>query len=319
MQKIIALCLFLTLSNSAFSEVLSSWNKGANRAAIIEFVEQVSRKGEHFVAPADRIAVFDNDGTLWSEQPAYFQLYFAIDRIKALAAEHPEWKQQQPFKSVLSGDLATALSSEKYLIQLVMASHAGMNQQEFSAKVSAWVSTAKHPTTGKKLTDMVFQPMLELLDYMRANGFKTYIVSGGGIDFMRPWVEKVYGIPPEQVIGSSVNKQFEIIDGKPIIQRLPKMNFINDKAGKPLGIDQHIGKRPIAAFGNSDGDLAMLQYTMAGPGKRLALYVHHTDAKREWAYDRDSHIGRLDKGLDEAAKNNWLVVDMKKDWRVIYP
>lgn len=323
MKKIVFLALSVLVSASSFAADLASWNKADSRDSIIEFVEQVTSKGKYYVAPADRIAVFDNDGTLWAEQPAYFQLFFAVDRIALMAKEQPEkykaWKTTEPFKSVLEGDLKKALSSEEHLIELVMASHAGMTQKEFREEVLAWLKTAKHPETGKKYTEMVYQPMLEVLSYLRSNGFKTYIVSGGGIDFMRPWVEAVYGIPPEQVVGSRIKKEFSIVDGKPVINRLPKMDFIDDKGGKPVGIDTHIGKRPIVAFGNSDGDLAMLQYTAGGDGKRLMVYIHHTDAEREWAYDRESYIGKLDKGLDEAKKNNWPVVDMKKDWKVIYP
>ena len=320
MRNLSILTLILLLSVNTLAADLASWNKSASRKAIIEFVETVTnKKSKHYVEPSQRIAVFDNDGTLWAEQPAYFQLYFAIDRIKAMAKDHPEWNTTEPFKSVLAGDLKTALSSEKHLIELVMTSHTGMTQQAFREEVLAWINTAKHPTTAKKFTEMVYQPMLEVLNYLRKNGFKTYIVSGGGIDFMRPWVEAVYGIPPEQVIGSQIKKRFDIIDDKSVIIRLPELSFNNDKTGKPLGIDTHIGQRPIAAFGNSDGDLAMLQYATSGSEKSLAVYIHHTDEKREWAYDKDSHIGRLDKGLIEAKKQGWSVVDMRKDWRAIYP
>ncbi len=254
------------------------------------------------------------------ENPLYFQLLFAIDRVKDLAGRHPQWKTKQPFKAVLDNDMkALAASGHKGLLELVMATHAGMTTEEFEKIVSDWLATARHPKLKRPYTECVFQPMLELLAYLRANGFKTYIVSGGGIEFMRPWVEKVYGIPPEQVVGSSIKTVFEIRDGKPIIVRLPELDFIDDKAGKPVGIHKFIGRRPIAAFGNSDGDLQMLQWTAAGKGLRFCLYVHHTDAKREWAYDRKSHIGKLDKGLDEAQKRGWTVVDMKKDWKAIYP
>jgi phosphoserine phosphatase len=276
--------------------------------------------GPDYVPPAERIAVFDNDGTLWSEKPLYFQLLFAIDRIKALAPQHPEWKTQQPFKAVLENDIkALAASGEKGLIQLVMASHAGMTTDEFEQIVTDWMATAKHPRFKRPYTELVYQPMLELLQYLRDNGFKTFIVSGGGIEFMRPFTEKVYGIPPEQVIGSSIKTKFEMQDGKPVLVRLPEIFFIDDKAGKPVGIQKFIGRRPIAAFGNSDGDLQMLQWTTAGKGKRFALIVHHTDSEREYAYDKESHVGRLDKALDEAKANEWIVVSMKKDWKVIYP
>ncbi len=299
---------------------LPSWNDTAPKKAILEFVAKVTDpKSPDFVAIPDRIATFDNDGCLWSEQPMYFQLIFALDRIKALAPEHPEWNTKEPYASIIRGDFKKAMAGgEKSLMEILMASHAGMTTEEFDAIATEWITTAKHPTTGKLYTEMVYQPMLELLAYLRENGFKTFIVSGGGIDFMRPWVEEVYGIPPEQVVGSSVKTKFEIRDGKPVIVRLPEVNFIDDKEGKPVGIQSHIGRRPIASFGNSDGDLQMHQWTQAGSGPRFSLYVHHTDADREWAYDRDSHIGRFDKGLDEARKNGWPVVDMKNDWNTIY-
>jgi hypothetical protein len=300
---------------------LPSWNDGSPKESIVEFVEKVTTKGgADFVSPAERIAVFDNDGTLWSEQPMYFQLFFVMDRVKAMAPEHPEWKQKQPFKAVLEGDIKAVMAGgEHALLELAMATHAGNTTEEFSQIVKDWLATAKHPKTGRPYTEMVFQPMLELLAYLRANGFKTYITSGGGIEFMRPWAEKVYGIPPEQVIGSSIKTKFELRDGTPVLVRLPELNFLDDKAGKPVAINQHIGRRPIASFGNSDGDLQMLQWTAAGDGPNLMVYIHHTDAEREWAYDRESHIGRLDKGLDEANTKGWMVVDMKKDWKIIYP
>jgi phosphoserine phosphatase len=303
------------------SDPLPSWNDGTAKQSIIDFVTKVTSRGSaEFVPDAERIAVFDNDGTLWSEQPMYFQLFFALDRVKALAPQHPEWKEKQPFASLLKGDVNSALAGgEHAILEIIMATHAGMTTEEFEAIVKDWIASARHPTTNRPFTEMVFQPMLEVLAYLRANGFKTYIVSGGGIEFMRPWTEKVYGIPPEQVVGSSIKTRFEIVDGAPVLVRLPKLNFIDDKEGKPVGINQHIGRRPIAAFGNSDGDLQMLQWTMAGEGPRFALYVHHTDANREWAYDRESHIGRLDKGLDEAQANGWTVADMKNDWKVIFP
>jgi len=303
------------------ADPLPSWNEGAAKQSIVDFVVRVTDPaGPDFVPEAERIATFDNDGCLWSEQPAYFQLLFAIDRVKALAPEHPEWKTKQPFKAVLDGDMeALAAGGMHGLLELVMASHAGMTTVEFEAIVKGWIATAKHPTTGRPFTEMVFQPMLELLDYLRANGFKTFIVSGGGIEFMRPWTEQVCGIPPEQVVGSSIKTAFEMRDGEPVLVRLPEIEFFDDKEGKPVGIHSHIGRRPIAAFGNSDGDLQMLQWTAAGDGPSFCLYVHHTDAEREWAYDRESHIGRLDKGLDQAEARGWTVVDMKDDWRVVYP
>ena len=299
---------------------LPSWNDGPTRSAIVGFVEKVTRKGSpDFVPPAERIATFDNDGTLWAEKPFYFQGLFALDRIKVLAPQHPEWQTQEPFASVLKGDLPKALAGgEKSIVELVMATHAGMSTAEFEQIVRDWIATARHPTTKMLFTEMAYQPMVELLAFLRANGFKTFIVSGGGVEFMRPWTERVYGVPPEQVIGSSIKTAFQMKDGKPVLMRLPQVNFIDDKAGKPVGINEGIGRRPVAAFGNSDGDLEMLQWTAAGPGARFCLVVHHTDAKREWAYDRDSDVGRLDKALDAAKANGWTVVDMKNDWKRIY-
>jgi phosphoglycolate phosphatase-like HAD superfamily hydrolase len=300
---------------------LPSWNDGQSKQAIIEFVEKVtSESSPDFVPPAERIATFDNDGTLWAEQPMYFQLAFALDRVAALAPEHPEWQGQEPFASLLNGDLKGALAGgEKAILEIVMATHANMTTEEFEQIVTAWIASAKHPKTGKLYTEMVYQPMRELLAYLRANGFKTFIVSGGGIEFMRPWTEKVYGIPPEQVVGSSIKTKYELHDGKPVLARLPELNFIDDKAGKPVGIHQYIGRRPIAAFGNSDGDLQMLQWTTAGEGARFALIVHHTDSEREWAYDRNSAVGRLDQALDEAREKGWTVVDMQGDWKTVFP
>ena len=310
----------VTPALEAVADPLPSWNEGAAKQSIVDFVARVTDPASlDFVPAAERIAVFDNDGTLWSEQPTYFQAFFIFNRVKALAPEHPEWKTKQPFKAVLDGDMEALAAAGKHgILELVMASHAGMTTVEFEAIVKGWIATAKHPTTGRALTGMVFQPMLELLDYLRANGFKTFIVSGGGIEFMRPWTEAVYGIPPEQVVGSSIKTKFEMRDEKPVLIRLPEIDFIDDNEGKPVGINSHIGRQPIAAFGNSDGDLQMLQWTAAGDGASFCLYVHHTDAEREWAYDRDSHIGRLDKGLEEAAKRGWTVVDMKNDWKVVY-
>ena len=303
------------------ADPLPSWSDTAAKKAIVEFVTRVTAEGSpDFVPAAERIAVFDNDGTLWSERPLPFQAVFALDRIKALAPQHPEWKEQEPFASLLKGDLKAALAGgERAVLQVLMAGHAGMTTDEFTKIVEDWISTARHPKTGRLYTEMVYQPMLELLAYFRSNGFKTFIVSGGGIEFMRLWAERVYGIPPEQVIGSSIKTKFEVRDGKPVLVRLPEIDFIDDKTGKPVGIHQHIGRRPILAFGNSDGDLQMLQWTAAGSGSRFCLYVHHTDADREWAYDRQSSIGRLDEGLDEAQAKGWTVVDVKKDWKRIYP
>jgi phosphoserine phosphatase len=304
----------------AQTDPLPSWNDGAAKSGIVTFVRAVTNQsGKDFVPLEERVAVFDNDGTLWAEQPMYFQAIFAFDRVKALAPQHPEWQTREPFASVLKGNLKGALAGgEKALLELVMATHAGMSSEEFARIVGEWIATAKHPKTGKRYTEMVYQPMLELLAYLRANGFKTFIVSGGGIEFMRPWAEKVYGVPPEQVIGSSIKTKYEIREGKPVLVRLPEVNFIDDKAGKPVGINQHIGRRPIAAFGNSDGDLQMLQWTCLTDGARFCLVVHHTDAEREWAYDRDSHIGKLDKALDEAKARGWTIVDMKEDWKRVF-
>lgn len=325
MNKHIATLVFwflLLVNNFVYADdPLPSWNDGESKKSIITFVEQVTREGSPgFVPVVERIATFDNDGTLWAEQPLYFQFLFAMDRVKALVPEHPEWKEQEPFASLLKGDIKAALAGgEHAMLEIVMQTHAGMTTGEFTKIVSNWLETARHPVTGRPYTSMVYQPMLELLTYLRTNGFKTYIVSGGGIEFMRPWTERVYGIPPEQVVGSSIKTQFEIQDGEPVLVRLPEVNFIDDKDGKPIGINQHIGRRPIAAFGNSDGDLQMLQWTCVDHATSLCLYVNHTDAQREWAYDRQSSIGKLDKGLDEARARNWTVVDMKNDWKVIYP
>jgi phosphoglycolate phosphatase-like HAD superfamily hydrolase len=300
---------------------LASWNDGVAKTALVDFVTKTTTAGSpSFVTPAARIAVFDNDGTLWAEQPAYFQLLFMFDRVKALAPQHPEWKTAEPFASLLKGDLhGVAAGGEKALMALAMATHAGTTTEEFNAIVSEWIATATHPKTGRKYTEMVFQPMLEVLAYLRANGYKTFIVSGGGIEFMRPWVEQVYGIPPEQVVGSSIKTKFELRNGVPTLARLPELNFIDDGPGKPVGIQQHIGRRPIMAFGNSDGDLQMLQWTTAGPGPRFGLIVRHTDAEREYAYDRASKIGHLEQALDQAPASGWTVVDMKRDWKTIFP
>jgi phosphoserine phosphatase len=312
---------FGSITADQAADPLPSWSDGKAKQSILAFVAKVTNEGSpDFVTPAKRIATFDNDGTLWAEQPLYFQLLFALDRVKTLAPQHPEWKDKEPFASLLKGDVKAALAGgEHAILEIVMATHAGNTTSEFREIVQDWLATAKHPVTKRPYTEMVYQPMLEVLAYLRANGFKVFIVSGGGIEFMRPWTEKVYGIPPEQVIGSSIKTKFEMHDGKPVLVRLPELDFFDDKEGKPVAINQYIGQRPIAAFGNSDGDLQMLQWTTAGKGLRFALYVHHTDAEREWAYDRKSSIGRLEKGLDEAQKNGWTVVDMKQDWKVIYP
>ena len=321
MKSLVVIALaFITASLHA-ADPLPSWNDGAAKQAITAFVTKTTTDGSaDFVPPAERIATFDNDGTLWGEQPMYFQAFFIFDRIKQLAPTHPEWKDKEPFASVLKGDLKSALAGgERALLEMAMATHAGTTTEEFEKIVSDWANTAKHPKSGKHFTEMVYQPMLEVLAYLRANGFKTFIVSGGGIEFMRPWTEKVYSIPPEQVIGSSIKTKFEIRDGKPVLARLPELNFIDDKEGKPVAIQQHIGRRPIIAFGNSDGDFQMLEWTTAGKGARLALIVHHDDAQREYAYDRGSHIGKLEKGLDEAPKRGWSIISMKNDWKNIYP
>ncbi len=324
MKKILYIFVLISFAlavNTYAQDPLPSWNNGTTKMSIMIFVEQVTNpRSKSYAKPEERIAVFDNDGTLWAEQPIYFQLAFVSDRIKELAPSHPEWKTEQPFKAVLENDKeALAASGYDGLLKLLMTTHAGMTQAEFAEIAEQWLTTAKHPRFDRPYTEIIYQPMLELLTYLRANGFKTYIVSGGGIEFMRPWTEKVYGIPPEQVVGSSIKTEFEIRDGKPVLVRQAEIDFIDDKEGKPVGINSHIGRRPIAAFGNSDGDLQMLQWTAAGEGPSLMALVHHTDAKREWAYDKESHIGRLDKALIEANKNGWTVVDMKKDWKVVFP
>jgi phosphoserine phosphatase len=303
------------------ADPLPSWNDGSAKAAIRDFVTRVTAEGgADFVPVAERIAVFDNDGTLWAEKPAPFQALFAFDRVKALAPEHPEWQSKAPFASLLKGDLAgVAASGEKGVLGIVAATHAGMTTEEFSQSVDTWIRTARHPQTGRLYTDMVYQPMLELLAHLRANGFKTFIVSGGGVEFMRPWAERVYGIPPEQVVGSAGKLRLEQRDGRPVLLKLPEIDLVNDKEGKPVGIQSRIGRRPIAAFGNSDGDLQMLEWTMAGDGARFALFVHHDDAEREYAYDRNDHLQKFDKGWDAAVANRWTVVSMKDDWQTIFP
>jgi len=316
----VALLALLRPLASHAADPLPSWNDGTTKSAIVAFVTAATTEGSPgYVPPAERIAVFDNDGTLWAEQPMYFQLAFALERVKALAPQHPEWKDKEPFKSLLEGKVEQALAGgEKAIVEIVMATHAGMTTAEFERTVRDWIETARHPRFDRPYVELVYQPMLELLAYLRANGFQTFIVSGGGIEFMRPWAEKVYGIPPQQVVGSSIVTKFELRDGKPVLIREPKVEFIDDGPGKPVGINRFIGRRPVFAFGNSDGDQQMLEWTAAGDGLRFMGIVHHTDAEREWAYDRTSHIGRLDKALDEANAKGWTVVDMKQDWKRVF-
>jgi phosphoglycolate phosphatase-like HAD superfamily hydrolase len=320
--SIVLMALLFAATVAGAQDPLPSWNDGPAKQAIMTFVDEATKKGSPDFVPMDeRIATFDNDGTLWSEQPMYFQLIFALDRVKALAPKHPEWKDKEPFASLLKGDVKGALAGgDKAILEIVMATHAGMTTAEFEQIVKDWIATAKHPKTGRLFTEMVYQPMLELLAYLRANGFKTFIVSGGGIEFMRPWTEKVYGIPPEQVVGSSIKTKYEMRNGNPVLIRLPAINFIDDKTGKPVGINSHIGRRPVAAFGNSDGDQQMLEWTQAGGGARLMMLVHHDDAKREWAYGAKSKIGTFSDALmAEAKKSGWIVISMKNDWKRIFP
>ncbi|MAL24074.1 MAG: haloacid dehalogenase [Xanthomarina sp.] len=300
---------------------LPSWNEGKTKAAIIDYINDVTNKeSANFIPEIDRIATFDNDGNLWSEQPAYFQLFFAMDRVKELAKDHPEWQNKQPFKAVLENDMKTLIASgEKGIMELIMATHAGITTDEFELLVKNWLETAQHPRFNKPYNQLIYQPMLELLDYLRTNDFKTFIVSGGGIEFMRPWVEEAYGIPKDQVVGSSIATEYDYNNGAPVIRRLSKIDFIDDKAGKPVGINKFIGRKPVFASGNSDGDLQMMQWTDSNPYKSFQLYLHHTDADREWAYDRESHIGQFNKGLDEALEKGWTIIDMKNDWKTIYP
>ena len=317
-----ALLIALLAAPRAFAaDPLASWNEGAAKKSITEFVAVATRAGgPGFIAPAERIAVFDNDGTLWAEQPAYFQLTFAFDRIRALAPHNPRWRTTEPFASILGSDIKSALAGgEKAIAEMIMATHADTTTDEFAKIVAEWLATAKHPRFDRPYTEMVYQPMLELLDYLRANGFKTYIVSGGGIEFMRVFSERVYGIPPEQVIGSTIETKFEVRDGKPVIVREPEIDFIDDKAGKPVAINKFIGRRPVFAFGNSDGDQQMLEWTAASGGSHFMGLVHHTDAEREWAYDHPSAIGQLDTALGEATAKGWTVIDMKKDWKRVFP
>ncbi|MCX7097071.1 MAG: HAD family hydrolase [Methylococcales bacterium] len=318
-------CLLLLAATFAVhartTDPLPSWNKGPAKSAIMQFVNAVTKKGgADFVPTAERIATFDNDGTLWCELPMYVQLAFALDRVKAAAPEHPDWKTTEPFKSVLANDMKGLMASGEHgLLELITATHTGMSVEEFNQIAKYWLTQSKHPKFNRPYTELVYQPMLELLAYLRDHGFKTYIVSGGGVEFMRPWTEKIYGVPPEQVIGSTIKTKFELLDGKPVLMRLPEVDFIDDKEGKPVGIQKFIGRRPIAAFGNSDGDLQMLQWATATNAPHFALLVHHTDAEREYAYGRESAFGRLDKALAEAQQKGWTVVDMKKDWKQVFP
>lgn len=320
---IVAFVAFVALAsgNLMAKDQLPSWNEGPAKKAIVDFVAAVTdENGPDFVEPDARIATFDNDGTLWLEYPVYTQLLFGIDQVKALAPQHPEWKSTQPFKAVLEDDMETvAASGMKGLMEIIMASHAGMTDEEFTGRATQWLGTARQKRFDRLYTELGYQPQLELLEYLRANGFKTYIVSGGGIAFMRPVTEQMYGIPPEQVVGSSIETEYVLRDGKQQLVRQPKIHFIDDKATKPVAINRFIGRRPILAFGNSDGDLQMVEYTTAGDGPRLGLFVHHTDAEREYAYDRESHVGKLDKVLDRYEKEGWILVDMKKDWETVFP
>jgi phosphoglycolate phosphatase-like HAD superfamily hydrolase len=311
----------LVVGSPLRAEPLPSWNAGPARQAIVSFVERVAKPGgPDFVPPAERIAVFDNDGTLWSEQPTYVQIAFVLDRLKALAPQHPEWKGKEPFRSALAGDLArVAKSGERGLVELFMATHAGNTSEEFARIVEAWLDSARHPKYGRPYTECIYAPMLELLRYLEAKDFEVWIVSGGGIEFLRPWAERVYGIPPQRIVGSSVQTKYELRDGRPVIVRLPAVDFVDDRAGKPVGIHKFVGRHPIAAFGNSDGDFEMLEWVTSGPGSRLGVLLHHDDAEREAAYDRSSPVGRLDRGLDEAPKRGWTIVSMRHDWKRVFP
>jgi len=313
--------VFSATPGHAADDPLPSWNDGATRDAIVGFVESVTQEGSSgYVAPYDRIAVFDNDGTLWAEKPAYVQLLFAVDRVKALSPDHPEWKTEEPFASILKGDLDNAFPNGlKDIAKLIAVTHSGMSEAEFAGIVRDWMKTAENPVKKRPYAEMIYQPMVELLAYLRANGFKTFIVSGGGVDFMRVFTEEFYGIPPQQVVGSSGKLKFELKDGKPEVLKLPELNFIDDGPGKPVGIAMNIGRLPIAAFGNSDGDLQMLQYTCLRETPHFCAFVHHTDAAREWAYDTASSVGKLDKGLAAASENGWTMIDMKDDWKTVFP
>jgi hypothetical protein len=325
-KRVLAGILLFVLATFAYaaygeSDPLPSWNDGPHKKAILNFVADVTEESSaDFIKPEARVATFDNDGTLWAEQPMYVEFQFSIDRVKSLAPEHPDWKTTDPFKWLLADDMHAFLAGgESSIVPVLAATHSGMTPDEFKTIAKGWLATASHPTKKRLYTRMVYQPMLELLVYLRANGFKTFIVSGGGVEFMRAFTEERYGVPPEQVIGSEGKLMFEIRDGKPMMLKLPEMQFVDDNTGKPIGIEEKIGRRPIAAFGNSDGDLEMLQWTAAGSGRRLWFFVHHDDADREWAYDRHSDVGRLDKGLDVAKANGWLLVSMKDDWKTIFP
>jgi phosphoglycolate phosphatase-like HAD superfamily hydrolase len=311
----------VAISDTTNADMLPSWNEGETKKSIVDFVAYTTtEKGPGFIPEADRIACFDNDGTLWGEQPAYFQFLYAIDRVKALAPQHPEWNKKEPFSSIIKGDVKGLLASgEKGLASVIMATHANMTADDFDKAVKDWITTAVHPKTGKPYYQMTYQPMIELLQFLRSHGYKTFIVSGGGVDFLRSWTEQVYGIPPYQVVGSSIKAKYEVKNGQPQIVKIPELNFIDDKEGKPIGIYQHIGKRPVFTAGNSDGDYAMLEWTTTASGyPRFGMIIHHTDSTRESAYDRESHIGRLSKGLDSARAYKWTVVDMKKDWKKVF-
>ena len=309
------LSLLLLVSSAAWAQVLPSWNESEAKARIVAFVQAVSdKKSKDYVRPAERIAVFDNDGTLWAEQPLYFQFVFMLDQVKAAAPKHPEWKADPVFQALAKQNHeALAKLGQRPVLELLGQANSGMTVGEYDGTIRGWLAKARHPKFKRPYTDLVYKPMQELLAYLRANGFKTFIVSGGSVEFMRPWAEKAYGIPPEQIVGSQQEVKFEMQDGKPVLRRGPNFVFVDDGPGKPVGIYRQIGRRPIAAFGNSDGDLQMLQVTADGPGQRLALIVHHDDAEREFAYDRASHIGKLDKAWDEAKARNWVVVSMKSD------
>lgn len=317
----LTLMILSSVTASQPQDLLPSWNDGPNKQAIIEFVTKTTDQNQaSFIPPTRRIATFDNDGTLWSEQPLYFQAIYIFDRIKELAPEHPEWQHKEPYASVLNGDSKSALAGGKQaLLEMLMGTHAAVTASEFSESVADWLASARHPDSGKPYTAMVYKPMLELLDYLRDNDFKVFIVSGGGTDFLRVFAEEVYGVPPEQVVGSSLKAKYEIRNGLPVIVKQAEVDFIDDKAGKPVGIHRYIGRRPILAVGNSDGDFEMLEWTSAGEGPSLAMIVHHDDAEREWAYDRESHIGRLVRGLDEGPQRGWKIISMKNDWNLIYP
>ncbi len=321
MKQVIASLLFFLAVNAFAQDILPSWNEGPSKQAVLSFIEKTTTPGSaDFVPAPERIAVFDNDGTLWSEQPIYVQIAFTFDRVKALAPQRPEWKTKQPFKAVLEDDLKGVLATgQKGLFELIAATHAGVDTDTFRTTVEQWLKTARHPRTGRPYTEMIYQPMLELLAHLEARGYKTYIVSGGGIEFMRPWTEMVYGTPPERVIGSSIKSKFEIVNGIPKIIGLPEVQFIDDGPNKPIGIQERIGRRPVMAFGNSDGDREMLLWTTSGKGPRFGMLIRHTDDIREVAYDRQSHIGRLGKALDMAPETGWVVVDMKKEWKEIFP